>query len=1132
MDWTAGEVRLLTEAEPWPASDRPRRAGVSSFGVSGTNAHVIIEEPPVEEEEEPAVPAPPAVVPVLVSARGEAALRAQADRLRAHLLARPELSLLDVGLSTAVTRAQLERRAAVVAADRDAALAGLAALAAGQPAAGVVDGPVVSDRPVFVFPGQGAQWPGMAVGLLDSCPVFAAEIAACERALSAYVDWSLVDVLRGVPGTPPLERVDVVQPALFAVMVSLARLWRSYGVEPAAVVGHSQGEIAAAYVAGGLSLEDAARVVALRSQLVRDRLAGRGSMVSAVLAAEQMEARIGPYAGRVSVAAVNGPRSVVVAGDPADLADLVAGCERDGVRIRRLPVDYASHSAHVESIEAELLAALAPVRPRSGQVPFYSTVEGRFVDTAGLDGGYWYRNLRGRVGFEPAVRALVAGGTGCFLEMSPHPLLTVPVEQTVEALDAADRVAVVGSLRRDEGGPDRFVRSLARAHVAGVPVDWAAYYAGTGARRVPLPTYAFQRQSHWLAAGAAAGDVSAAGLGPVPHPVLTAAVPVADRDEWLLTGRLSRSGQPWTRDHALHGTVVVPGAALVELALAAGRHTGCPVLAELTVETPLVLAADDAVPVQVAVGAAADGGGRAVTVYSRPDGGPGTVHARGTLAPPEPVEAWSPVEWPPAGAEPVPVDVLHARLAAAGHDLWPAFLGLQAAWRDGADGYAEVVLPDEQAEAARDFGLHPALLDAALQARPGTARTGAAPSLELPRSWSGVWLERPGAARVRVRITPAPAGGLRVDLAGEDGEPVGGAAAVGYAPFDPAQLAPGRPGALFAVEWTPVTPTSRNGRGPARVAVLGADGPGGYADLDALERAVAGGTPAPEVVLAEIRSPAGSPGGPAAARAVAATTLDLLQRWLASTPLAGARLVLLTRGGVAVGDEAADLAVAPVCGLVRSAQAEQPGRFVLVDLDGEAAAPEWGALLDLEEPQLVLRSGRLLVPRLARVSEPAEPPSFDPDGIVLVTGGTGAAGALVTRHLAGTRGVRRLLLADHRGAAADGLVAELAAAGCEATVVDCDVADRDQLAALLDGLRYPLAGVVHLAGMADDALVGSLTADGLAAALRSTMDAAWHLDELTADRDLAAFVLFSSAAGLIGSPAQGASAAAAAGLDA
>ncbi|WP_222108252.1 type I polyketide synthase [Streptomyces sp. SAJ15] len=505
VDWASGEVELLTEARKWPASERVRRAGVSSFGISGTNAHVILEEAPVEalnpEAGAQAPGAAPAVVPVLVSARSEAALRQQADRLRAHLTARPELLLLDVGFSSVTTRAQLERRAAVVASDRAGLLTGLEALAVGEPVDGVVEGRSVGGKAVFVFPGQGAQWVGMAVELLDSSSVFAESIAACGEALSEFVDWRLEDVLRSVEGAPSLERVDVVQPALWAVMVSLAGLWRSYGVEPSAVVGHSQGEIAAACVAGGLSLGDGARVVALRSRLVRERLAGLGGMVSVALPVERVEELLVPYRGRVSVAAVNGPAAVVIAGEPEALDELIALCERDEIRARRVAVDYASHSAQVEAIETELLEVLAPIQPTSGRIPFYSTATGGFIDTKTLDSGYWYGNLRGRVGFEPAIRALIDNGVQVFVEMSPHPVLTMAVEETAAAHGAEDRVGVVGSLRRDEGGMERFVTSLAEAHVLGAGVDWSVLFDGSGAQRVELPTYAFQRERFWLTPG-------------------------------------------------------------------------------------------------------------------------------------------------------------------------------------------------------------------------------------------------------------------------------------------------------------------------------------------------------------------------------------------------------------------------------------------------------------------------------------------------------------------------------------------------------------------------------------------------------------------------------------------------------
>jgi polyketide synthase 12 len=979
VDWGAGQVKLLTEAEDWLARrDRPRRAGVSSFGVGGTNAHVIVEEAPAETpaEADGALRELPAV-PVLLSARGEEALRAQAGRLRGLLIAQPEVSLADAGFSLATTRAHLEHRAAVVAADRGALLTGLATLAAGVPGADVVQGLAGNGRVVFVFPGQGAQWAGMAAGLLDSSPVFAAEIAACGQALARYTDWNLEDVLRGADGAPPLERVDVVQPALFAVMAGLAALWRCYGVEPAAVVGHSQGEIAAAYVAGGLSLDDAARVVALRSKLIGQRLAGRGGMVSVALPADQVQEQLEPYAGRVSVAAVNGPAAVVVSGDPGALDELLAGWEAEEVRAKRVPVDYASHSAQVEEIRDELLGQLAPVAPRSGQIPFCSAAEGRFLDTTALDEDYWYRNLRGQVGFEPAVRALAESGMDCFIEVSPHPVLAMAVQETAAAAAEEGRVAVVGSLRRDQGGPERFALSLAEAHVAGVSVDWPAFYAGSGARRVDLPTYAFQRQRYWPAAGAGTGNLAAAGLGPVEHPLLAAAVRVGDTGEWLLTGRVSADAQPWLADHAVLGTVLVPGAALAELALAAGRQAGCPVLDELVLQAPLVLGAGAARQLQVTVGVPDDRGLRAVAVYSGQEDGADalTCHARGTLAPDtDDFAAPFPGTWPPPGAEPVPVEDLYPRLAVAGYEYGPFFQGLAAAWRDRDSVYAEVALPDEAA-AGPGYAIHPALLDAALHATLLSKDENS--PVELPFSWSGMTVGAAGAVRARVRISPA-GGGVRVDLADENGAPVASVRELALRTLDPGQLEAGqrpRNQSLFTVEWTPVPAESAaeedEGAGQDRIAVLGPGLAGAgrrYLDVDALERALADGTEALEAVLTRITVPEPAGGTAAAARAAALDVLGLVQRWLASEPLSGTRLVIVTSNAVAAGDEVPDVAAAPAWGLVRSLQSENPGRFTLVDLDSSDTEPDWTALIARDEPQLAVRAGQLLAPRLTAAS--------------------------------------------------------------------------------------------------------------------------------------------------------------------
>ena len=467
VDWSAGSVELLTEARSWPETGRPRRAGVSSFGVSGTNAHVIIEQVGAENASGEGVPQDldavngqavngqgvrrhgavhagrPGSVPWLLSARSADALRGQADRLLSFVEGDAGLDPVDVGYSLVASRAVLEHRAVVVAGDREGLLAGVGAVASGESAAHVVTGRADSDgKAVFVFSGQGSQWVGMGVELLDSSPVFAERMRECERALAPFVEWSLVEVLGDEVA---LARVDVVQPALFAVMVSLAELWRSFGVEPAAVVGHSQGEIAAACVAGALSLEDAARVVVLGSQALGD---------------------------------------------------------------------YAAHSAHMEDIHERLLEKLAVISPHTSEVPFFSTVTQDWLDTATMDAEYWYRNLWQSGEFEQSTRELLRHGHEAFIEISPHPILNLALRDTID--NAEGEAVVVGSLRRNDGGLDRFLISVGEAHVQGVSVAWKAAFAGSDARRVELPTYAFQRQRYWLDTPAPAGDTTEPAVGADP----------------------------------------------------------------------------------------------------------------------------------------------------------------------------------------------------------------------------------------------------------------------------------------------------------------------------------------------------------------------------------------------------------------------------------------------------------------------------------------------------------------------------------------------------------------------------------------------------------------------------------------
>ncbi|MFD0352328.1 type I polyketide synthase, partial [Streptomyces sp. NPDC127110] len=511
VEWSTGAVELLTERRAWPETGHPRRVGVSSFGLSGTNAHVILEQAPQaaspDHDRAPEDTARPAVagvlaatVPWTLTGKNPGALQAQARRLHDHLAADVDLSLSDVALSLATTRARLEHRAAVVLGSREEALAGLAALADGAPAGRTVTGTADTEgKTVFVFPGQGSQWVGMGVELLDSSPVFAARFAQVAAAVEAHVDWSVEEVLRG--DGDALTRIEVLQPVLFTVMVSLAELWRAAGVVPDAVVGHSQGEIAAAAVSGALSLEDAARVVVLRSQLFADELVGNGAVASVSLGADAVRERLAPYGDALSIAGINGPGTVTVAGEVAPLEELVAALEAEGVRAKIIPSTVASHCAQVDRLKDRVIELLSFVRPRAGSVPLYSTVTGEVLDGSELTAAYWYENCRQPVSFEPVVRTLLAAGHRVFVESSAHPVLVYGVMETAD--DAGTEALALGTLRREEGGLARFYTSLGTAWTRGVDVDWTSVLAGRGARTVELPTYAFQQQRYWLASGPA-----------------------------------------------------------------------------------------------------------------------------------------------------------------------------------------------------------------------------------------------------------------------------------------------------------------------------------------------------------------------------------------------------------------------------------------------------------------------------------------------------------------------------------------------------------------------------------------------------------------------------------------------------
>ncbi|MEV6279150.1 SDR family NAD(P)-dependent oxidoreductase [Nocardia sp. NPDC051832] len=1190
VDWNAGAVRLLAEAESWERGDRPRRAGVSSFGISGTNAHVILEEAPDDTASSDAphrgsdIPSTNQV-PLVISGKGDAALRAQAARLGSWLSARPHLDVADVASALTSTRAQLDSRAVVFGRNRDELLERLRAFADGDSAAdagsgaqagsdaeagsgpAIAIGTAVAGRTAFLFTGQGAQQVGMGADLYSVFPAFATALDEVCTHLDPLLGGPHAagngagGSLREVMFTDPagvLDRTEWTQPALFAFEVALYRLLESFGVSPDVLAGHSIGEVSAAHVAGVLSLRDACTLVAARGRLM-GQLPEGGAMLAVAVDEAHANDIIAGLDADLSLAAVNAPAATVLSGATDTIVAVEEVLAAKGIQTTRLRVSHAFHSAQMDPMLAEFRTVAEGLTYHPPRLPIVSTVTGHLADDAITTPEYWVQQVRATVRFAPGINTLLASGVRRFVEVGPEAVLSALTNRCLAADPAVEASAsVVATSRRSNGQVPQLLSALAQLHVTGGSVDWRTLLATPAEQRIPLPTYAFQHQRFWLRPSLAATSSQLGG-----HPILTDVVGVAGTEEWLFTGRLSMRDHPWINDHTAHGVVVVPSAVLVEFLLIAAARIDCDVLDELTLQVPIVPSEDDEIELQVAV-RPLESGRRSFDFYFRKStNDPWVLNATGALAQhySEASRALRLLDqaWPPIDSEALEAtDIPGLMTQGSGLEYGPAFGGVHAVWRQADAVFSDITLRAEMSDAAGAFGLHPTLVDMTVHAglaellwremdhEPGSGK--------LLFRWGGARFHRPmavadhAAQLTSLRVAAVATGPETISVAAidpVDGRPVLSVDAVVMRPYDVNRFFEGlaeNTADLYRVHWD--LAGGEVAGDPESLAALADTAFAGIDDSYASVEAMADAERIPTAVAYRAEFPSEEPTDTySATQRAVHETLALLNSWLRYEQLSDSRLIVITSGGVGVADETPDLIASAVWGVVRTAQSENPDRFVLVDEDPAAPldAEALVAVLRTREPQVAVRGSDVLVPRLVRAETRGDDLDATPfgTGTVLITGGTGGLGALFARHLVTEYGVRNLALTSRRGPDAPGaaaLVEELAALGAQARIIACDIADRVAVQQLVNSLTgidgTDLSAVVHAAGVLDDGTIGSLTTEQVDRVLAPKVAGAWNLHESTEGIDLSAFVLFSSVAGVIGSAGQGNYAAANSFLDA
>lgn len=1006
VNWGQGQVRLLQEEQAWVGGAKLRRAAVSSFGISGTNAHMILEEYPAGKKPTPEVATAslPRAVPLFISAPDESALRAQSQSLIAHLESHPELRVLDLAHALATRRTQFPVRLALPVnpqADPDLIAAALKSFVQGQALPGLsLSRPgQLAGRVAVLFSGQGSQFPGMGLGLYRAYAVFREALDSVCSLLERPLGRALSDVMFAAAGSAEaalLDQTAFTQAALFAISVAQYRLWEHWGLRPELLLGHSIGELAAVHLAGALSLKDACALVAARGKMMQAMPTG-GAMAAVQASEAEVLVQLQGRHEQVAIAASNEPAQTVISGDLQAVEAVARDFEQLGRRVKRLRTSHAFHSPHMEGMLAGFGKVVEGLKWHAAKLPIVSSVTGKLSSPEDLGSpDYWIRQVRQPVRFMEGIQTLHQEGATVYIECGPQATLCA----MAGACLVPNAGVLIASQRPASDAVEAMVAAVGAAHVAGVPLDHQAIFAGHGSEEVPLPTYAFQRQRYWLTAPPVGrAGLAAAGLEDPEHPLLGSCTTLPEGG-FLFTSCLSRSSHAWLYEHTILGQSLFPGTAFLELALAAGQRAGMPQVAALVIRRPLVLPAEGELRLQLKVEAVSPRGSRAFAVLACADthlAATWTWHASGELAP-EPPTAAPPTAsfgWPPQGAEPVALLGLYERLAAFGVNYGPAFQGLKELYKDSRSLYARAVLPEQAGPGARAFFCHPALLDAALQSVIAAKGDSADVELLLPYEVKELRLYARGAQQLQVQITLNHATAAEQLEAGlmvfdENGHPVAELGVLQARRVTALQLGEGENPRvpLYRPDWEARTTTNVETL-PGAWAVLGSGrlaeraaralsqrnvAVRQYLGVSELLRELTAGGLSPQGIV-WTADPTAGPDPVTAAHEATGSLLGDLQLWATAEPLRASRLVLLTERAVSPGDSDGpiDLGNAPLWGLLRTACTEYLDREVrAVDSDDSAASEETlaAAIMAGDEPEAALRNGVRLVPRLKRASAP------------------------------------------------------------------------------------------------------------------------------------------------------------------